>query len=373
MLQTIKDWFWLEELWLPPTMKWSDLEDHDGLVFVKPSHLYITIPCAFLLLIIRYFFERFIATPLAKSLGVSKKTLKKIQHNPVLEKFFIQSSRRPSQNDLYGLAKKCNQTVKEVEIWFKRRRNQERPCRLKKFQEACWRFTFYLFLTIAGIGFLYDKPWLYDLLEVWNGYPKQPLLPSQYWHYILEMSFYLSLLLSLGSDVKRKDFLAHVIHHLAALSLMSFSWCTNYIRSGTLVMLVHDVSDIWLESAKIFSYAGWKQTCNTLFLIFAATFFLTRLVIFPFRILYCTVVIPLYYLKPFFSYIFLNVQLLILQVLHLYWGYYVLKILRKYVLKKELEDVRSDDEESAEDDEPEYLKNGGGIGRNTIPNGQPSL
>lgn len=44
-----------------------------------------------------------------------------------------------------------------------------------------------------------------------------------------------------------QDFLANVIHHLAAISLMSFSWCANYIRSGTLVMLVHDVSDIWLE------------------------------------------------------------------------------------------------------------------------------
>ncbi|XP_044516063.1 ceramide synthase 3 [Gracilinanus agilis] len=374
MLQTIKDWFWLEELWLPPTIKWSDLEDHDGLVFVKPSHLYITIPYAFLLLIIRYFFERFVAIPLAKAFGINEKVSKKIQHCPILEKFFIQSTRHPSQSDLYGLAKKCNQTVEEVEIWFRRRRNQERPCRLKKFQEACWRFTFYLFLTIAGIGFLYDKPWLYDLWEVWNGYPKQPLLPSQYWYYMLEMSFYWSLLFRLGSDVKRKDFLAHVIHHLAALSLMSFSWCTNYIRSGTLVMLVHDVADIWLESAKLFSYAGWKQTCNTLFFIFAAVFFISRLVIFPFWILYCTMIVPLYYLKPFFSYIFLNVQLVILQILHLYWGYYVLKILRKYVMKKEMEDVRSDDEEdeeSAEEDEPESLKNGLGKSRKPIPNGQP--
>uniref|UniRef100_F7CYJ2 Ceramide synthase 3 n=1 Tax=Monodelphis domestica TaxID=13616 RepID=F7CYJ2_MONDO len=356
MLQTIKDWFWLEELWLPPTIKWSDLEDHDGLVFVKPSHLYITIPYAFLLLIIRYFFERFVATPLAKAFGINRKVPMKIQHCPILENFFFQSTRHPSQNDLYGLAKKCNQTVQEVEIWFRRRRNQEKPCRLKKFQEAC---------ICDKIFHFFIKPWLYDLWEVWNGYPKQPLLPSQYWYYMLEMSFYWSLLFRLGSDVKRKA--THVIHHLAALSLMSFSWCTNYIRSGTLVMLVHDVADIWLESAKLFSYAGWKQTCNTLFFIFAAVFFISRLIIFPFWILYCTMIIPLYYLKPFFSYIFLNVQLGILQILHLYWGYYVLKILRKY-------DVRSDDEEdegSAEEDEPESLKNGLRKSRKPMPNGQP--
>lgn len=54
-----------------------------------------------------------------------------------------------------------------------------------------------------------------------------------------------------------QDFLAHVIHHLAALSLMSFSWCANYIRSGTLVMIVHDVADIWLEVPP--AIGRWEQ------------------------------------------------------------------------------------------------------------------
>lgn len=32
----------------------------------------------------------------------------------------------------------------------------------------------------------------------------QPLLPSQYWYYMIELGFYLSLLFSVASDVKRK-------------------------------------------------------------------------------------------------------------------------------------------------------------------------
>ena len=32
----------------------------------------------------------------------------------------------------------------------------------------------------------------------------QPLLPSQYWYYMLELGFYVSLLLSVATDVKRK-------------------------------------------------------------------------------------------------------------------------------------------------------------------------
>ncbi|XP_044788788.1 ceramide synthase 3 isoform X3 [Bubalus bubalis] len=254
---------------------------------------------------------------------------------------------------------------------------------MKKFQESCWRFTFYLIITIAGIAFLYDKPWVYDLWEVWNGYPRQPLLPSQYWYYILEMSFYWSLLFSLGSDIKRKDFLATIIHHLAAVSLMSFSWCANYIRSGTLVMIVHDVADIWLESAKMFSYAGWKQTCNTLFFIFSTVFLISRLIIFPFWILYCTLILPLHYLQPFFSYIFLNLQLLVLQVLNLYWSYFILKMLKRSIFTKSIRDVRSDSEDEYEEEEEEEekkkeategketdrLKNNLGANRHLIPNG----
>lgn len=369
-------------------MKWSQLEDHDGLVFVKASHLYMTIPYALLMMVVRYFFEKFVALPVANALGIQK-TQHKIKPNAILENFFKHSTSQPSHTDVYGLAKKCNLTERQVQRWFRIRRNQNKPCRLKKFQESCWRFTFYLSITVAGVVFLYDKPWAYDMWEVWRDYPTQPLLPSQYWYYILEMSFYWSLLFSLGTDIKRKDFLANVIHHLAAISLMSFSWCANYVRSGTLVMLVHDVSDIWLESAKMFSYARWKQTCNILFLIFSVVFFISRFIIFPFWILYCTLILPLHYLEPFFSYIFLNLQLMILQGLHLYWGYFILKMLNRCIFTKSIQDVRSDNEEeeeeemekeeeeeekekgeSTKDKETEYLKNGLGTDRHLIPNGQ---
>lgn len=44
-----------------------------------------------------------------------------------------------------------------------------------------------------------------------------------------------------------QDFKEQIIHHLATLTLLAFSWCGNYIRVGTLVMLVHDTSDVFLE------------------------------------------------------------------------------------------------------------------------------
>jgi len=31
----------------------------------------------------------------------------------------------------------------------------------------------------------------------------------------------------------------------------------------------------------MFNYAGWKKTCDSLFVIFAAVFLVTRLIVFP--------------------------------------------------------------------------------------------
>lgn len=36
------------------------------------------------------------------------------------------------------------------------------------------------------------------------------------------------------------------------------------------------------QSAKMFNYAGWRNTCNNIFIVFAAVFIVTRLVILPF-------------------------------------------------------------------------------------------
>uniref|UniRef100_A0A8C6ZCV6 Ceramide synthase 3 n=1 Tax=Nothoprocta perdicaria TaxID=30464 RepID=A0A8C6ZCV6_NOTPE len=318
IFKTLNSWFWWENIWMPVNVSWAHFVDREGLVFPKPHQLYATIPYAFVMLIIRFLSERFIAIPLAKALGIKNVRRVKPQPNPVLESYFRECTKHPSQSEIQGLAKKCNCTVHFVEKWFRRRRNLEIPTVLRKFREAFWRFSFYLASSIAGLIFLYDT-----------------LLPSQYWYYMAEISFYWSLLFTLGIDNKRKDFLAHVIHHLAAIGLMSCSWCGNYVRIGTLVIFLHDTADFWLEAAKMLNYAHWEKTCNTLFVIFAITFFITRIILFPCWILRATLYQPTYYsTTPVIAYFLFNGQLLILQGLHLYWGYLIFRILRRFIYLK---------------------------------------
>jgi len=64
---------------------------------------------------------------------------------------------------------------------------------------------------------------------------------------MFSLAFYWSLTVSQFFDVKRKDFWQMFVHHIATICLMAFSWVCNLHRIGTLVLLVHDCADIFLE------------------------------------------------------------------------------------------------------------------------------
>ncbi|RXM28134.1 Ceramide synthase 6 [Acipenser ruthenus] len=75
----------------------------------------------------------------------------------------------------------------------------------------------------------------------------QTLTTELHYYYIVELSFYWSLMFSQFTDIKRKDFLIMFLHHLATISLITFSYVNNMVRVGTLVMCLHDASDVLLE------------------------------------------------------------------------------------------------------------------------------
>ncbi|XP_029587124.1 ceramide synthase 2 [Salmo trutta] len=351
-LRELSDWIWQDRLWFPAGLGWANLKDRDGQVFAKGRDLWVIFPIAVCFLIIRQIFERTVAVQLASLLRVREKPRVRAAPNTTLESYFCNASKFPSQSSVEELTKQSACSVRQVQRWFRRRRNQERPSQIKKFREACWRFTFYLLAFIAGLGALIDKPWFYDMEEMWNGFPTLPLLPSQYWYYMIELGFYISLLFSVATDVKRKDFKEQIVHHVATILLISFSWLVNYIRAGTLIMLVHDASDYLLESAKMFNYAGWRKTCNYIFILFAAVFILTRLVILPFWIIHTTWVYPLTLYPPFFGFYFFNGLLFVLQCLHIFWAGLILRMAIKFLPGNDIvEDERSDREETESDEE----------------------
>ncbi|XP_076009606.1 ceramide synthase 4a isoform X2 [Genypterus blacodes] len=355
MTAILDKWLWREEFWLPPGVTWKDIEvkEHEG-HYPLPRDLFYTLPMVVAFIALRYVFERIIAVPLSRVLGVRERVLIRAPPVPKLEAFYKHNNPQPSQGEVVSLSKQCGLSQRKIQAWFRHRRNQDRPSNTKKFCEAAWRFLFYFVAFTTGLSSLINTPWFWNHRECWTDYPKQPVAQLHYWYYIMELSFYMSLLLCVSVDVKRKDFKEQVIHHIAAITLIGFSYCANYVRVGTLVMLVHDSSDIILEFAKMLHYGDWTKTCDILFVVFTLVFLITRLVVFPGSVVYTTLVVFLDFFPPFFGYYFFNALLLVLQGLHIFWAYLILRMVYKFVFMGKLErDERSDVESEIDDEEEE--------------------
>ncbi|CAK6445199.1 unnamed protein product [Pipistrellus nathusii] len=374
MWSRLNEWLWQDRFWLPPNHTWADLEDRDGLVYAHPQDLLAALPLALALVAMRFTFERLVGLPLSRWLGVQNQARRPAAPNATLEKHFLLEGWKPDKPRIAVLATQCGLTLRQTQRWFRRRRNQDRPCLTKKFCEASWRFLFYLCSFIGGLSVLYHESWLWRPAMCWENYPNQPLKPALYCWYLLELSFYISLLITLPFDIRRKDFKEQVAHHLVTIILITFSYSANLLRIGSLVLLLHDAADYLLEACKMFNYTHRRRVCNTLFLLFSVVFFYTRLVLFPTQILYTTYYESIASSGPFFGYYFFNALLAILQLLHVFWSCLILRMIRSFVKKGQMEkDIRSDVEESAssEGEEHPQLKNGAAQGPQAAPTDGP--
>ncbi|XP_073663714.1 ceramide synthase 6 isoform X3 [Tursiops truncatus] len=144
-----------------------------------------------------------------------------------------------------------------------------------------WPLSLRVWNLCSATGEATTTPWLWNTRHCWYNYPYQPLTPDLHYYYILELSFYWSLMFSQFTDIKRKDFGVMFLHHLVSIFLITFSYVNNMARVGTLVLCLHDSADALLEAAKMANYAKFQKICDLLFVMFAMVFITTRLGIFP--------------------------------------------------------------------------------------------
>ena len=116
-------------------------------------------------------------------------------------------------------------------------------------------------------------------------------------------------------------------------------------------MAIHDISGVFLEIAKCFVYSKHEVIADNLFTAFAIIFIVSRLFIFPYRVLYSTMVKSMWLYPPNAGYYFFNGLLLVLQGLHIFWAAIIIKMAIRMAMVGKLEkDARSDVEEDSLDE-----------------------
>jgi len=245
-----------------------------------------------------------------------------------------------------------------------RRRSQVVEKKVVKFVEALWRGIFYFVFVVIGATFLfYPEPqeWVMDTRKHWLGWP-QPVSNTVVVYYQLALGCYLHQLM--WTEVSRSDALEMILHHITTILLLGMSFLTQFTRVGASILLVHDVADVFLESAKCFNYAAqnnagckrWASPlCDVLFGCFAVSFFVTRLIIYPRYLVWSLVVeSPPLLGGSWPGHWGFSGLLLTLLALHVFWFMLICKMIYRMFTTGIEKDERSDDEEETEeDDEPE--------------------
>lgn len=245
-----------------------------------------------------FFFSRYWFAPIGVSLGIKNTRPKRAPFNEILEKAYALENGKLNHRRLQGVAKQLDWSERQVERWLRLRRNQDKPSTLTKFCENAWRCLYYTFSFFYGLVILWDKSWLWDIDHCWLGYPNQSLSGDVWLYYMISLTFYWSLCISQFFDVRRKDFWQMFIHHIATIALMAFSWTCNAYRVGSLVLVIHDCADIFLEAAKMAKYANYQTLCDWIFAIFTLIWIITRTGMYPFVIYKCVFFFPDRFFDP---------------------------------------------------------------------------
>jgi ceramide synthetase len=242
-------------------------------------------------------------------------------------------------------------------LW-ERKRHMINHQKIVKFVEAFWRAIFYTSFSFIGYRALFVPTtaiWFWDNQHHFVNWPFHDLSPAINFYYQIELGCYFHQLL--WTEVSRSDAAEMIAHHFITIVLIFASYLSGFFRIGASILFLHDLADIFLETAKVFNYISKPSThrwmkawiVDPLFAVFAITFFITRLVIFPRNILYSVFAdgYRIFDCDWFGCPTYIGL-LFALQFLHVFWFYLIARMVYKLAMGTMQDDERSDNEEELE-------------------------
>lgn len=168
---------------------------------------------------------------------------------------------------------------------------------LPKFKENIFNVLFYVTSLVVGLIGLYRSGWLQILLipqeENCLTVDSIPFVTGEWsgvftqLYYGMAIGYYLqAAVTSVTIDTVRKDRWVMFSHHFITIILLGGSAYTGRFRIGLLVLLTHDISDVFLYAAKVLHYAksSWDRP---FFFLFGISFISLRLGLLPVYIYAC--------------------------------------------------------------------------------------
>lgn len=255
-----------------------------------------------------------------------------------------------------GLAKRLTFGKGHSQLNFKTHENRKK---INKFKESAWKCVYFLSAELLALCVTYNEPWFTSTKYFWEGpgdqiWPEQKIKSKLKGLYLYSGGFYIYSSFALVFwETRRSDFWVSMAHHVATVILIFLSYILRFARVGSVILALHEGSDVLLEVAKMSKYSGYEGIAGFFFVAFVLSWTVLRLIFFPFWILWSTcyevvsildtekhiVTCSIYY------YLF-NTLLFSLLVCHVYWWILMVRMLINQIKARGQisDDVRSDSE-----------------------------
>lgn len=227
---------------------------------------------------------------------------------------------------------------------------------LTKFQESAWKCFAYTCLTIlSGIALAPETYW-HDTQQFWAECTQVPCQfessQAMLVAYSADMAYYsYAIFYCLFFETKRDDWWATFAHHLVTVALIGYSFALGFTRAGVVIMFLHDISDPFLELAKMARYSKTEFFSTVWFVLFTLSWIAMRVVYFPVWVIWSVMfetwgTIVGDKIPPRFPHWELFVgMLVVLWALHVFWTYTILKIAIGALTGGTVDDPREDAKE----------------------------
>ncbi|NP_001313756.1 LAG1 longevity assurance homolog 2 [Gossypium hirsutum] len=231
--------------------------------------------------------------------------------------------------------------------------NEATQAKIAKCSESMWKLAYYATVETFILKITYHEPWFTDTKQYFRGWPDQELKLSLSLFYMCQCGFYIySIAALLTWETRRKDFAVMMSHHVITVILIGYSYITSFFRIGSIILALHDASDVFLEAAKVFKYSESELGASVCFGLFAISWLLLRLIFFPFWVIKTSSYDVREFLNlsesyPMSLYYVFNTMLLMLLVFHVYWWFLICSMIMRQLKNrgKVGEDIRSDSED----------------------------
>lgn len=168
----------------------------------------------------------------------------------------------------------------------------------RKFEDQFWQLCIHVGMTALEVYVLYyddgGEPWMDDYTTLWRPHPRFQKHAKLSLHvlYLVQMAVWVVTCVSHRFfEERHKDYVMMFVHHLVTIALVWLSYSYNYVRIGTLVLLLHDSSDVVIDLLKLANYLKLEGLrggflVELFFLTNFVTWAYTRLYVYPRQVMW---------------------------------------------------------------------------------------